>query len=444
MFAQFIEVINSDQGRLFKEAKVKEFGTQEPKFIRLLNRTYSPEYVYGIKKVSQTKVGNKTLVDIWDQVEILLDRLTSRIVTGNAARTEVEAILNQLTETEATVLFNLLKGDLRCGISVATINKMFPNTIPEYPYMRCSLMKGSNIDNFDWAAGVFSQEKADGMFANIYLYPDLITKITSRNGTLFANTEFKDFIHEFVNIAEGGYCYHGELLVLEDGKVLPRELGNGVLNSVLKGGCFEKNQKPLYMVWDRVPLKDAISGGKCKTPYKDRFDAIKNIKGTFIDVIPTRIVYSLTEAYEHYVELTSRGIEGTVIKNPKAIWEDKTSKDQIKLKIEAEVDLIVRGFNPGNGKNAHLFGSIMAESKCGRLRVNVSGISDKDRERINNEREEWIDKKIITVRANSIMESNDVAALFLPRLVEERLDKTEADDFEKIKQVFEEAKAGVN
>lgn len=443
MFSKFIEVINSDQGRLFKESKVKEFGTQVPSFVKLLNRTYSPEYVYGIKKVEQTHVGTKTVADVWGQVETMLDRLTSRTVTGNAARIEVENLLNTLNADEAQVIINLLKGDLRCGISVATINKMFPDTIPEYPYMRCSLMKGSNIDKFDWAAGVFSQEKADGMFANIYLYPDLITKITSRNGTLFANTEFKDFIHEFVNVADEGYCYHGELLVLEDGKVLARELGNGVLNSVLKGGCFEKNQKPFYMVWDRVPLKDAVSGGKCKTPYKDRFDAIKDIKGTFVDVIPTKVVYSLAEAYEHYVELTSRNIEGTVIKNPKAIWEDKTSKDQIKLKIEAEVDLIVRGFNPGNGKNAHLFGSIAAESSCGRLRVNVSGISDKDRERINGERDEWIDKKIITVRANSIMESNDVAALFLPRLVEERLDKTEADDFEKIKQVFEEAKQGV-
>ena len=443
MFSKFIEVINSDQGRLFKESKVKEFGTQVPSFVKLLNRTYSTEYVYGIKKVVQTQAGTQTVANVWGQVETMLDRLTSRTVTGNAARNEVENLLNLLTADEAQVIINLLKGDLRCGISVATINKMFPNTITEYPYMRCSLMKGSNIDNFDWASGIFSQEKADGMFANIFLYPDLITKITSRNGTLFANKEFRDFIHEFVNVADEGYCYHGELLVLEDGKVLARELGNGVLNSVLKGGCFEKNQKPFYMVWDRVPLKDAVSGGKCKTQYKDRFDAIKNIKGTFVDVIPTKIVYSLAEAYEHYVELTSRNIEGTVIKNPKAIWEDKTSKDQIKLKIEAEVDLIVRGFNPGNGKNAHLFGSIMAESSDGRLRVNVSGISDKDRERINNEREEWIDKKIITVRANSIMESNDVAALFLPRLVEERLDKSKADDFEKIKQIFEEAKQGI-
>jgi len=442
MFANFIEVINSDQGRLFKELKVREFGLDEPKFVRLLNRTYSPEYVYGIKKMEQTAVGINTLVDIWGQVETLLDRLTGRVVTGNAARAEVEAMLNSLTKEEATVAINMIKGDLRCGISVATVNKMFPNTIPEYPYMRCSLMKGSNIANFDWKAGVYSQEKADGMFDNIYLYPYL-TKITSRNGTLFANTEFKDFIQEFVNVADMGYCYHGEMLVLEDGKVLPRELGNGVLNSVLKGGSFEANQKPFYLVWDRVPVKDAVAGGKCETPYKDRFAAIKNIKGKFVDVIPTKIVYSLDEAYKHYVELTSRGIEGTVIKNPNAIWEDKTSKDQIKLKIEAEVDLIVRGFNPGNGKNAHLFGSIAAESSDGKLRVNVSGISDADRVRINGERDEWIDKKIITVRANSIMESNDVAALFLPRLVEERLDKTEADDFAKIKQVFEEAKQGV-
>lgn len=443
MFSNFISVLNLDAGRLYKEAKLAEFGKQEPKFIRLLNRTYSPEYVYGIKKVSQTSPGTQTLMEVWDKVETLLDRLTSRTVTGNAAKAEVESLLNLLTVEEGTVLCNLIKGDIRCGVSTATINKVFPDTIPEYPYMRCSLMKGSNIDKFDWKAGVYSQEKADGMFVNVYMYSNGDIKITSRKGTVFANTEFKALIDELKTLVPAGYCYHGELLVFENGTTLAREIGNGVLNSVLKGGCFEPTHQPFFYVWDCIPVADAIPSGKCTTPYHERFASISSLNHRHVSAIPTRIVYSLDEAYSHYTELTVSGFEGTVIKNPGAIWEDKTSKDQIKLKIEAEVDLIVRGFNPGNGKNERLFGSIIAESADGLLQVNVSGITDKDRERINNERADWIDKKIITVKSNSIMKNDSgPASLFLPRLVEERLDKTEADSFEKIVEIFENAKAG--
>ena len=448
-FASLIEVLNSDGSRLFKEAKLKEFGTKYPLFVRLLNRTYSPEYVYGIKKVPEVvNFGVKNLNDTWPFVEATLDRLTTRAVTGNAARDEVATLMSTLLPEEAKVLENLLKGDLRCGINVASINKCFPGTIPEYPYMRCSLQKGSNIDKFNWEKGIYSQEKADGMFANMFLASDGSVKITSRNGTVFANVEFQAFIDEFKTKADLGYCYHGELLVLEkqqedEWKVLPREIGNGVLNSVLKGGSFEKNQKPFYFIWDRVKIESMISGGKDTTPYKERFAQVQKLKGQHFLPIPSKMVYSLEEAFEHYAQMTSAGIEGTVIKNPEAIWADGTSKDQIKMKVEAEVDLIVRGFNPGNGKNEKWFGSLICESSDGLVQTNVSGFSDKDRERITKEMDDWIDKKIITVRANSLMPNgNGPRRLFLPRFVEERLDKTEADSLEKIIQIFSEAMKG--
>lgn len=447
-FATLIEILNSDGSRLFKEAKLKEFGENNPKFIRLLNRTYSPEYVYGIKKVPEVvNFGVMNLSDAWPSVEATLDRLTSRAITGNAARDEVASLMSSLLEQEAKVLANLLKGDLRCGINVGSINRAFPGTIPEYPYMRCSLQKGSNIEKFNWKEGIFSQEKADGMFANVFVNTDGSVKITSRNGTTFANVEFRAFIDEFLNVADVGYCYNGELLVAEQNgsvwKILPREIGNGVLNSVLKGGSFEKNQKPFYFIWDKVPVKNAVAGGKYVAPYRERYEQVKKLKGQFFHPIPTKVVFSLKEAFEHYVQMTAVGCEGTVIKNPEAIWADGTSKDQIKMKVEAEVDLIVRGFNAGNGKNEKWFGSLICESSDGLVQTNVSGFSDADRERITKEMDEWIDKKIITVRANSLMPNdNGPRRLFLPRFVEERLDKTEADSLEKIIQIFDEVMKG--
>jgi hypothetical protein len=94
-------------------------------------------------------------------------------------------------------------------------------------------------------------------------------------------------------------------------------------------------------------------------------------------------------------------------------------------------------------KNEKWFGSLICESSDGLVQTNVSGFSDADRERITKEMDEWIDKKIITVRANSLM-PNDKGPrrLFLPRFVEERLDKTEADSLEKIIQIFDEVMKG--
>jgi DNA ligase-1 len=490
-FSEMIKVLNSDGSRLFKEAKVKEFGKANPRFVMLLKRTYSSEYVYGVKKFdAPKKFGEKSLSDVWSELEVLLDRLVNREIRGDAAKNSITEFASQLSKEEFDVLVTLFKGDLRCGVNASTVNKCFPNTIPEYPYMRCSLMKGSNIDKFNWANGIYSQEKADGMYANVFVYGDGKFKIASRNGTNFPVSQFKNIVEEIEARSVSDICLQGELLVKRDGKILPREIGNGILNSVLKGGDFENGDAPVFMVWDAVPVSKAVAGGKYDLSYQYRFAALEAMFNINVPIEPiisklvcsleealehydvpiepiisklvyaleeafehfdvpikpitSKIVYSLEEAFEHYVEMTSKGFEGTVLKNPEGIWADGTSKDQIKMKVEAEVDLLVVGWNKGNGKNEKWFGSLRCESADGKVQVNVSGFSDAERERIFNEMDEWVGKKIITVRANSLMSAKDgqPARLFLPRMVEERLDKTEADTLEKIQQIFTEVMNG--
>lgn len=448
MFFEMIAAINADGSRLYKESKVKEFGKQNPLFVRLLERTYSSEFVYGLRKVDLPKsYGVSALDEVWVVANSILNQLTSREITGNLARETVTAFLSGLREEEADVFVKLLKGDLRCGINAGTVNRCFPGTIPEYPYMRCSLREGSNIGKFDWKKGIYSQEKADGMYANVFYTRGGQVKITSRAGTVFANVEFKDMIEELDLVGAEGNCINGELLVMRNGVTLAREIGNGILNSVLKGGSFGVGEKPFLMVWDILPIENAKPKGKYEVRYANRFGKVEELfkNGTYIRPINSRVVFSIEEAFDHYVEMTANGYEGTVIKNPEGIWADGTSKDQIKMKVEAEVDLLVVGWNKGNGKNEKWFGSLIAETSCGHLQVNVSGFSDKDRERIFGEMDEWVGKKIITVRANSIMYAKNMGdqhRLFLPRMVEERLDKTEADTFEKVQQIFAEVMSG--
>jgi hypothetical protein len=88
-----------------------------------------------------------------------------------------------------------------------------------------------------------------------------------------------------------------------------------------------------------------------------------------------------------------------------------------------------------------LFGSITCQSSDSKLVVNVSGFTDDLRKDIFNRKDELYGT-IVTVRSNNIMpptSSNVYYSLFLPRFVEFRKDKTEADSLERVQDQFDSA-----
>lgn len=443
------EMIMALQNEGSKNGKIAILKKADLVFQDVLYYTYNPEFNYYIKAARKpANFGSQTLYELWPQACSLLIDLHNRDITGNMAHEVVSNLMSWMKQEEAEIFENIMKRDLRCGINVATINAAIDGLIPEYPYMRCSLPDKSNIGKFNWRYGVISQEKADGMFVNIIRKEGGGILIQSRNGSIFPMNEFGTLVSGLQQL-EGFLdetVLHGEMVVTDiSGHVLPREEGNGVLNSVLKGGEFPYGLYPTVYLWDTIPLVD-YKNGVCETPYNNRLYRLQKMVESApfdnIRVIETRVVYSMAEAREHYTEMTEAGKEGTILKHHDSIWRDGTSKDCIKFKIEAEVDLLVTGVNEGNGKNAATFGSLVCQSSDGLVEVAVSGFTDADRVRIAGELDQWIGKRIITVRANNLMpipQNGGKRSLFLPRFVEERLDKTEADSLDKIEEIFRNA-----
>ena len=433
-----IELIAASPKKTEKERLLKESDC--PELREVLRAAYNPMDNYYIKKVPSAPHGKENLCDSGYEI---LYALSSRQITGNEALGYVELYLNKLNLKSQELLTRIIKRDLRAGFSVSTINKVFKGLVPETPYMRCSLLSKVDTSGWDWVAGVFSQTKLDGMFCNISVVDEDTVVMTSRQGTEFPVEEFSDLAEHMLTLSEAGYQYHGEVIVIDtEGNVLPREIGNGILNSVLKGGVIPEGHYAKFIVWDMVEL-DVIEGHKkCDEPYHYRYDRVNDLqRAVFFHAAPTRILHSLDEAYQHYQELLAEGQEGSIIKNPNMLWRDGTSKEQLKLKLEFEVDLKIVGFTQGNGKNANTFGSISMESSDGLLKVDVSGISDDLRMYAHLHRDELLDT-IATVKANDITKSSP-ASLYLPRLVDFRsFEKTEADSFERIVEQREAAKRG--
>ena len=111
------------------------------------------------------------------------------------------------------------------------------------------------------------------------------------------------------------------------------------------------------------------------------------------------------------------------------VWEDKRVKTQIKFKAELDCDLRIKAIQPGTGKYEGMVGAYICESEDGVIEVDVgSGLSDEDRKNFD------VIGKILAVVYNArIKNKQGKQSLFLPRAVEIREDKTEADRSEKIK-----------
>lgn len=377
----------------------------------------------------------------WDgSTDELLLKLSSRRLAGNEAKLAVTKELERLNVESREVLRRVLLKDLKCKVGATLLNKAFPGTVQEYPYMRCSLPDKSNMPKWteaDWARGVISQLKADGMFASLTTTENGV-RLLSRQGSPFPSDALPDLHtrHEALT----GWQLHGELLVYQGTELMERQIGNGILNSLLQGGELDPQYSVAYVVWDMIPAADAVPGGKCGVPYLQR---LENLRGQIeecpgISLIETTRVFSKAQAYEHYFNALGRGLEGTIIKHPGGFWKDTTSKDCVKLKLEVDVELRFKGFTPGSGKNADTFGSVTMGSEDDLLEVDVAGWTDAAREDLWARRKS-LSEAIFTVRSNQILNpspSNEKYSLFLPRIVEERKDKRVADTLQQIKDQF--------
>ena len=401
--------------------------------------TYDPSISFFIKKIPFYTAGKK--VPLSESLNSL-SALSKREVTGQAGVDFLADVLTNSSVDDAIVITRIIDRDLRCGCSDSIASRVWKNLALEYPYLRCSLFSEAKVDKWDWKTGVFSELKGDGSYLSAVITDDEVV-LRTRSGTKYPLQEFGLVISQIQKFFPSNNVLTGELLVYRGGKVLAREIGNGILNSVAKGGKFDAGDVPVYMVWDIIPLEFYVPKGRYNVAYSTRFATLASIinkmpEGASVTLTPTKIVHSMEEAYEHYFSIVEQGLEGTIIKKPDGIWFDGTSKEQIKLKIEADVDLVITGFNEGKGKNADTFGSIQCQSSDGKLEVNVSGFTDAKRKEIHGIRDKLMGT-IMTVKFNNIMSpsGSGMYSLFLPRFAEFRTDKFEADSLERIIEQFE-------
>lgn len=459
-YDEIIKKLQADNSRLAKEAILKETweaGCED--FFAGVQLCFDGLVTFGVKQIPIKTTDDETFFNFECFIK-LANSLATRKITGHAARDAVQEAMIKCNKDYWNYFYRpILLKDLKCGLSESTVNKVLKKfgedaaeyMVQEFPYQRCCLTKDTKLDQFSWEAGVLCQKKADGQFVNINYYEDGSVYLLNRSGQPLPLEQFADLVKDIEQTFKKDTQSHGEMLVFREGKELPREKGNGILNSITNDGTFDDGDTPVYVVWDQIPLASVTKKGVCGTPYKQRLDDItKQVQlanPNSIQLVETKIVHSLKEAMEHYKEMLSKGFEGSIIKEPTASWKDGTSKFCVKLKLEAVVDLEITGFRPGKGKNEATFGSIECKTSDGLLEVGVSGFKDLKKDGIPTRTEiaammDELIGTIMSVKGNGVMKPSKAGGLysiFLPRFVEFRKDKTEADTLQKVIDQFEDA-----
>ena len=368
--------------------------------------------------------GSKTVDELLSALEIL----GGGTIRGNEAHQFVCNHLKCLDNDNKEIFLNVLGRDLKIGLNVKSINKVFKNLIPKPNYMRCAVLSEKTLKKINFPA--FIQLKMDGTYREIHVADGQVSGKTRSGEEYFNPVLFK----EMMNFPNGFYT--GELTIEGES----RFTGNGLINSL-----NPPYEKITFTVWDYLTDEDYLE--KSKTPYYSRFESLSDIiekhKSNRVKLVPNHEVNSIDEALKYVSDWMEQGLEGGVLKDKNNVFKNGTSGTQLKIKLKVDAEMRITGFTDGTigTKREGKIGAIQFSNDEGTIKGQCSGFSDEELDLFTKTKDNLIGK-IISVEFNDIVksENNDYYALSHPRFIEIRNDKDETDTLEKVIQLRDMAK----
>lgn len=431
MISEFLSELNESNSSNYKISTLKKYQNSEI-VKQLLKLTYDKNnFNFGMSRTRLLGILNESnFPEGIDKIDDYLDLLqeNSGKLSGNSAKEFYSLLLQKLTEDSRVILLNILGRDLKCGINIKNINKVFKNLIPKPNYMRCAVFSEKLVKKIHFPAML--QLKMDGTYREFNVSNGTVSAKT-RAGEEYQNEVLFDILKSFPD----GY-YMGELTI--DGE--SRFTGNGLINSL-----NPPLDKIIFTCWDFLTFDEYT--GKVKTSYIDRFNRLQNLieNRDFkqVKLVENHIVNNVSEALKQVSLWMSEGLEGGVLKDFNNTFKNGTSNTQLKIKLKVDAEMRITGFTEGTPgtKREGKIGAIQFANDEGTIKGQCSGFSDAELEEFSKNKDSLIGK-IISVEFNDVTkaENNEYYALSHPRFIEIRNDKTETDDLKKVIQLRDMAK----
>ena len=333
-------------------------GIWRETFLHALYYAYDPYKRYHVTRGAVRGSGTDILG--LDQF-VLLDKLSMREISGNAAPYAVSQACQRLTPVSAEMFKRILLKDLRIGLGAASINKAFPGLVPEHKVMLAKPLEWHRVKY-----PCISTVKLDGVRA---IYRDGV--FYTRNGKILHGLE------ALAGRLRGAPVLDGELVC----PGMDFQTSSGQLRS------FAETPNAQFHIIDLPEHPSRVFG--------ERLLSASTVTTDSIHITDWRLVKKAEDIEQHYQACLDAGYEGVVVKPLEYEYVNKRSFDWMKLKAINTVDARIADIFEGTGKYSSSAGGVIIQMPDSEVLVRVgSGFSDEQRDEIYAAPDNYIGRTI--------------------------------------------------
>lgn len=356
---------------------------------KFLYYLYNPHLKYGISesKLDEIEGSMKNVKEEFvfpDLYSFLVHLSISNI--NDDLRGQIGILLNLIEDNKIKELVKcLLIKDLKVGLGIKTVNKVFKDLIPTH---EVQLAKKYEPGKTKLKDKFFVTEKLDGIRCTAYFEGNEL-KIKTRQGKdIVGLVEIEKVLVDQKETWKENIL-DGELISIGSS---PEDVYKHTMEKVQNKN--EAKTGIQFKVFDMVPLADFI-GKKSIIPYSARKSKLLSLENTlfkyseFVKLVPV-----LYEGRDEDVilplldKVVSEGKEGLMINLDKP-YEFKRTANLLKVKKMHTMDLEVVGFEEGTGKNKNNLGALLVDFKGNKVGVG-SGLTDSLRKEIWENKEKYL------------------------------------------------------
>ena len=341
------------------------------------------------KELDKYKENNSNFHSYWDNGFDMCKALATSNI-NNQLRDAVYSTISAMSEDLQEVWTRVLTKDLKCGISVTSINKAIPNLIPVWSIQKASTYKEGKIKDGTWIGITLKENGIHGTYYNGI--------IKSRQNKVF---EGLDHIINEINILLQyfpDYVFEGELIRDNIDNISDNE-NFRLTTSILSEEGADKTLIKLDL-FDLLPKEEFDSLEPSTRTYKERLSQLKQIQ-SYINELGFKyigvcdILYEGTDVSQIQKQLDivdSKGLEGCVVSLDKP-YQRKRLTTLYKVKSWKDADCKIIGYEEGTigSKYEGMLGALIIDYKGNKVSVG-GGYSDEQRQEIWENRDSYIGK----------------------------------------------------
>lgn len=425
-FKNFVDEINRENGRLYKQSVLKKYANDSV-VQRYLQIAFDPFKVYGIssKKLHKQIAITDDYISLLTSVFGLFNYLESHNTGTTREIYECQQMLGYAIERApdcVDLLEALICKDLSIGCDSKTINKEIPGLIPTFNVQLANKYfdKPAYVEGKTFAVTT----KIDGGRI-IALKENGQVSFFTRAGQKYEG--LVDLEDEMSRLMPDNTCLDGEITLLDRGTLSSKEAYKQTMKIVRQTTNPEKHGIKM-LVFDYMSA-DEFKAQRCDKDYLTRRMSAEELLletgFTYFELLP--ILYygndtsKITELLESEV---AKGEEGVMINIVTALYDFKRTNNLLKVKKFDTCDLRVIGFEEGTGKYTGMLGAFVCEYKGGEVKVG-SGLTDELRKEIWRNSRNYENVIIEVSYFEETKDSTGKPSLRFPTFKDFRFDKTE-------------------